>query len=77
MSAGDDQMLNNTYVLYDGKFHDSAVVINIHSKLKFNVFTVNHICESLGKLVVTDADPDTRQVFESMLNLQLKSMLNW
>ena len=64
-SAGDDQMLNNTYVLYDGKFHDSAaVVINIHSKLKFNVFTVNHICESLGKLVVTDADPDTRQVFE-------------
>ena len=64
-SAGDDQMLNNTYVLYDGKFHDSAaVVINIHSKLKFNVFTVNHICESLGKLVVTDADPATRQVFE-------------
>lgn len=64
-SAGDDQMLNNTYVLYDGKFHDSAaVVLNIHSKLKFNVFTVNHIAESLDKLVVTDADPATRQVFE-------------
>ncbi len=64
-SAGDDQMLNNTYVLYDGKFHDSAaVIINVHSTLKFRVFTVNHIAESLGKLVVTDADPATRQVFE-------------
>jgi hypothetical protein len=64
-SAGDDQMLNNTYVMYHGQFYDSAaVVLQISCRQKFAVFSVNHIQESLAKLVVTDADPKTRQVFE-------------
>lgn len=64
-SAGDDQMLNNTYVLCDGEFHHSAaVILQISTRLKFSVFSVNHIADSLAKLVVTDADPKTRQVFE-------------
>ena len=64
-SAGDDESLDNTYVFYDGKFRSSAAVILLfNTKLKYSVFSVNHVKDSLAKLVVTDADPKTRQVFE-------------
>lgn len=64
-SAGDNLNLNKTYVFHQGKFHSSAALIMlINTPQKFSVFTVNHVSDSLGKLVVTDADPSTRQVFE-------------
>jgi hypothetical protein len=64
-SAGDDLNLNKTYVFYDGKFRSSAAIIMLfNTPQKFSVFSVNHVKDSLSKLVVTDADPNTRQVFE-------------
>ena len=36
----------------------------INTVQKFSVFSVDHVKNSLSKLVVTDADPNTRQVFE-------------
>ncbi len=64
-SAGDDLNLNKTYVFYDGKFRSSAAIIMlINTPQKFSVFSVNHVKDSISKLVVTDADPNTRQVFE-------------
>lgn len=64
-SAGDDLNLNKTYVFYDGQFRSSAAIIMLfNTPQKFSVFSVNHVNDSLSKLVVTDADPNTRQVFE-------------
>lgn len=64
-SAGDGLNLNKTYVFYDGQFRNSAAIIMlINTVQKFSVFSVNHVNDSLSKLVVTDADPNTRQVFE-------------
>ena len=64
-SAGDDLNLNKTYVFYDGKFRSSAaIILFFNTPQKFSVFSVNHVNDSLSKLVVTDADPNTRQVFE-------------
>jgi hypothetical protein len=64
-SAGDNLNLNKTYVFYQGKFRSSAALIMlINTRQKFSVFTVNHVADSLSKLVVTDADANTRQVFE-------------
>ena len=64
-SAGDDQGLNQTYIYYDGKFQTtSAVIIMFNTSLKFSVFSTHHVIDSVQKLIVTDADPQTRQVFE-------------
>lgn len=64
-SAGYSLNSNNTYVFYDGKFRRTAAIIMlINTKQKFSVFSVNHVADSLAKLVVTDADANTRQVFE-------------
>lgn len=64
-SAGDGLNLNKTYVFYNGKFrHSAAIIMLINTVQKFSVFSVNHVKDSLSKLVVTDADPNTRQVFE-------------
>ncbi len=64
-SAGDDQGLNQTYIYYDGQFKtSSAVIIMFNTSLKFSVFSTHHVLASVQKLIVTDADPKTRQVFE-------------
>ncbi len=64
-SAGDNLNLNKTYVFSNGKFRSSAALIMlINTCQKFSVFSVNHVADSLSKLVVTDADANTRQVFE-------------
>lgn len=64
-SAGDGLNLNKTYVFYNGRFRNSAAIIMlINTVQKFSVFSVDHVKNSLSKLVVTDADPNTRQVFE-------------
>jgi hypothetical protein len=64
-SAGDDIDLDSTYIYYDGEFRSAAaIVLLVNTTQKFSVFSVNHVDHSLAKLVVTDADPKTRQVFE-------------
>ncbi|MFT6329988.1 MAG: hypothetical protein ACJAYN_001923 [Bermanella sp.] len=64
-SAGVGLDGNKTHVFYDGKFRTSAaIVMFINTKQKFSIFSVNHVDQCRSKLVVTDADARTRQVFE-------------
>ncbi|MFP8965163.1 nitric oxide-sensing protein NosP [Pokkaliibacter sp. CJK22405] len=62
-SAGDDNHLSETYVFCDGAFHtDAAIVMLITTTLPFEVFTTHHLLPTDIKLVVTEADRDTRTV---------------
>ncbi|UUM29556.1 nitric oxide-sensing protein NosP [Vibrio japonicus] len=64
-SAGDDINLANTHVYHQGAFiQNAAVVIMVHSRCRFEVFSSNHIESSKEKLVVTCADSQTRTVLE-------------
>ncbi|MCH8529352.1 MAG: FIST C-terminal domain-containing protein [Saccharospirillum sp.] len=64
-SAGDDIHLANTHVYTQGAFHSSAaIVVLFHTALPFEVFTTHHMQPLAQKLVVTQADPATRTVFE-------------
>ncbi|MBE0505931.1 MAG: FIST C-terminal domain-containing protein [Marinospirillum sp.] len=64
-SAGDDIHLANTHVFYDGAFHNqAAVVLLVETALPFEVFSTHHMQPLDIKLVVTEADADTRRVQE-------------
>lgn len=64
-SAGDDIHLANTHVYSQGAFHSSAaIVVLFHTALPFEVFTTHHMQPMTQKLVVTEADPATRTLFE-------------
>ncbi len=64
-SAGDDIQLAGTHVFYQGAFHsDAAVLTLIYSGLDFEVFSTHHMQSLATKLVVTEAEPDTRKVIE-------------
>ncbi|MCC5879181.1 MAG: FIST C-terminal domain-containing protein [Idiomarina sp.] len=64
-SAGDDNQLRRTHVFFDGAFHtDAAVVVLVRTRLDFEVFSTQHVSPLGDKLVVTEADPPTRTVFE-------------
>ncbi|CAD5260545.1 conserved hypothetical protein [Alteromonas sp. 38] len=64
-SAGDDLKLQATYVFYNGKFHQNAAVLMLVGTGKpFSVFSVDHIDSPVSKLVVTNADPESRTVYE-------------
>ena len=64
-SAGDDLKLKATYVFYNGKFHQNAAVLMLVGTGKpFSVFSVDHIDSPVSKLVVTNADPESRTVYE-------------
>ncbi len=64
-SAGDDIHLTGTHVYVDGAFRTSAaVVVMVNTPLEFEVFTTHHMQSLDEKLVVTDADPTTRTVYE-------------
>ncbi|WP_412971033.1 FIST N-terminal domain-containing protein [Glaciecola sp. MF2-115] len=64
-SAGDDLELNATYLLYNGRIVQKASIITlIGSRGPFKVFSVDHIETPVSRLVVTNADPSTRTVFE-------------
>lgn len=68
-SAGDDINLATTHVYLKGAFHNrAAVVIMFETSLPFEVFTTHHMQPLASKLVVTEADPITRRVYE--LNAQ-------
>jgi len=64
-SAGDDLKLEATYVFYNGKFYsDAAVLLLVGTQKPFTVFSIDHINSPVSKLVVTNADPETRTVYE-------------
>lgn len=64
-SAGDDRHLAKTHVFFKGAFHTGAgVVLLVNTVYDFQVFSTHHM-RSLGeKLIVTEADADTRCVYE-------------
>lgn len=64
-SAGDDRHLAKTHVFYKGQFHTGAgVVLLVNTLYDFQVFSTHHM-KSLGeKLIVTEADADSRRVYE-------------
>jgi hypothetical protein len=64
-SAGDDVNLANTHVFYQNQFHQqAAIVILINTPCAFEVFNCNHIKRPIEKLVVTEADVESRTVYE-------------
>ena len=64
-SAGDDIHLSNTHVFFNGRFYDkAAVVLMFNTPHPFEVFSTHHMRGSDTKLVVTEADHDSRVVYE-------------
>lgn len=64
-SAGDDGLFEKTWVFHDGRFHDdSAVSILISTSLPFSIFLNQHFTFTEERLVVTEADIETRTVIE-------------
>ena len=64
-SAGDDIHLAKTHVFYGGEFHtDAAVVMLVNTVYDFEVFSTHHMRHKADKLVVTEADADSRCVYE-------------
>lgn len=60
-SAGDQLSLRETYVYHTGTFRrDRAVVMLCSTALPFRVFKTQSFVSSQRKLVVTEADPETR-----------------
>lgn len=64
-SAGDDGRFEQTWVFHEGRFHaDSAVSILISTALPFTLFMNQHFAFTDERLVVTEADTETRTVME-------------
>ena len=64
-SAGDDLGFDRTDLLHGGKVHErAAVLLLVHSRLPFRLFTDNNFVPTTRKLVVTRSDPDRRIVHE-------------
>ncbi len=64
-SAGDDLRFKNTQVYSDGHFISNAAIFTlIETTLPFHIFKTQHFQPTEKKLVITEADPDKRQVFE-------------
>ncbi|WP_420935095.1 nitric oxide-sensing protein NosP [Alteromonas sp. A081] len=64
-SAGDDLQLEATYIYYNGEFHrDAAILLLVGTDKPFSIFSIDHIQSPVSKLVVTDADAESRTVFE-------------
>ncbi len=64
-SAGDDMQFVKTDVYADGQFYsDSAVLILLNTSLPFEIFKTQHFVTTEKRLVVTEADPSRRIVFE-------------
>lgn len=64
-SSGDGLSFRETGVLHEGRFHtDAAVIAVLTSRRPMHVFCANHYRPGPAKMVITEADPDTRTVFE-------------
>ena len=85
-SAADDMCHTRTHVYFEGRFlTDAAIVLMVNTSNDFEAFTIHHLLPTDEKLVVTDADPMERRVFEinaepaaveyaRVLNLELDSL---
>jgi hypothetical protein len=64
-SSGDNLTFTETGVLIDGKFQtDAAVIAMLTSARPLHVFSENYYQPGPAKMVVTDADPEKRIVYE-------------
>ncbi|MDP2506166.1 MULTISPECIES: nitric oxide-sensing protein NosP [unclassified Oceanobacter] len=64
-SAADDMCHNKTHVYYDGRFHtNAAILLLVNTAFDFEAFSIHHLLPTDDKLVVTNADPLERRVFE-------------
>jgi hypothetical protein len=64
-SGGDGLSFRNTAVLHDGAFHaDAAVIVLLTSARPLHVFCTNFYRPGSSKMVITEADPETRTVYE-------------
>ena len=64
-SAGDDLAFEKTWVLIDGEFRtDAAVLTLVNTALPFETFKIQHFIPTDTKLVITEADPANRTVYE-------------
>jgi hypothetical protein len=64
-SAGDGLKFSATYVYHDGRFHaDGAVLALVHTALPFKIFKTQHFVATDERMVVTEADADSRVVYE-------------
>jgi len=64
-SAGDSLEFKETKVYMDGKFWtDAGIFTLIETKLAFNTFQLQHFDPSEKDMVVTEADPSKRIVYE-------------
>lgn len=64
-SSGDGLSFNQTGVLYDGEFHsDCAVIAVLTSRRPMHVFCESPYRPGPQRMVITEADPETRTVYE-------------
>ncbi len=62
-SGGDGLSFRNTPVLHDKAFHaDAAVIVLLSSARPLHVFCTNFYRPGPSKMVITEADPETRTV---------------
>ena len=64
-SAGDSLKFKETRIFTDGRFISNAAVFTIiETRLPFSTFKLQHFVPSENEMVVTEADPDKRIVYE-------------
>jgi len=64
-SSGDGLSFRETAVLHEGRFHsDAAVIAVLTSRRPMHVFCANHYRPGPAKMVITEADPESRTVYE-------------
>jgi hypothetical protein len=64
-SAGNGLDFGHTFVFANGEFHDSAAVLIVfQTSCPFEVFKIDHFSPTDQKMVVTEADPNSRLVTE-------------
>lgn len=64
-SAGDGLRFEQTYVLHNGKVHhNAAVLLLLETDLPFQGIGFDHFLPGDNQMIITDADPDDRKVFE-------------
>jgi hypothetical protein len=64
-SAADGTDFGTTYILHDGQAQDNAaVMLQVRTRCPIKVFKTDHLVPTDQRMVVTDADPDRRIVYE-------------
>lgn len=64
-SAGDGLRFQQTFVLHEGRAHtNAAVLLLIETDLEFQGLGFDHFLPGGAQLIITEADPDERLVYE-------------